>query len=226
MHRITPLFRVTLLVLLPISAFGQDASQFTPGHLAFFEKSIRPVLVKHCYECHSKKTHSEGELLLDSRSGMFQGGASGPAVVPGKPERSLLIAAVRYKDRELSMPPQKSGGRLPDAVIADLEKWVAMGAPAPGDDQRSEIAAAVTDVKKWWAFQPVKSPRVPETNDTRWPLTEIDRFILAAYDKRDLKPVETADRSTLIRRVYLDLIGLPPTPEDQEQFLASSDPQA
>lgn len=209
-----------------IPSFAQDSNSFTESELSFFEKQIRPVLVQHCYECHSKESDDSGDLLLDTRGGLLRGGASGPAVVPGKPERSLLIAAVRYHDPDLAMPPEDSGGKLPDNVIADLKQWVEMGAPDPRDDDHAETStynseAAIT----WWSYQPLTLPKVPSAQDSDWPLTEIDQFILAAIEKQALKPAGSADKASLLRRLFIDLNGLPPSPSFQEKFLASNDPK-
>lgn len=209
------------------AAFATEAGQFSAEQITFFEKKIRPVLVEHCHKCHSEEARIKGKLSLDSRSGMLKGGVSGPAVVPGSPKKSLLIAALRYTDPDLSMPPKDSGGKLPDSVIADFERWIEMGAPAPKDIASSENHAYDAEkAKSWWAYQPVTSPTVPVVKDKAWPLSDIDRFILAKLDDKGLKPVKTADKATLLRRIHLDLTGLPPSQEDQERFLASNDPGA
>jgi len=233
-------------------SLAQDAAPNTPAQIKFFENQIRPVLVENCYACHSQETESNGDLLLDTRSGMLRGGVSGPAVVPGNPERSLLITAVRYHDPDFAMPPKESGGKLPVAVIADLERWVKMGAPDPRDGvglrqingmdfqpdkggiDRPETYPTLNDkkaysaeaAKSWWAYQPITAPKIPAVQNRDWPLTEIDHFILAELEKQSLRPVASADKATLLRRVFIDLIGLPPTPKLQAQFLASNNPDA
>lgn len=190
----------------------------------FFEAKIRPVLIEHCYECHSgMNTTPKGGLRLDLRDTVMTGGDSGPALVPGKPEDSLLLKALRYDSYE--MPPK---GKLPEAVIADFEHWIQMGAPDP----RTESAAPKTtgiDYQRgleFWAFKPPVKSDVPSVQNQAWAHTDIDRFVLHELEKRNLKPSEPADRRTLIRRVYFDLIGLPPEPDVVDAFINDTSPDA
>jgi hypothetical protein len=192
----------------------------------FFEKKIRPVLVERCYSCHSaeaaaKKT-LKGNLLLDTREAIRKGGDSGPAVVPGKPEDSLLIAAIRHESIE--MPPK---GKLPDETIADFVKWVQIGAPDPRDGKAG--AGSTIDIeaaRRSWAYQTPKLPPRPEIEGTDWPRGDIDRLVLASLEGNELHPAPQADRRTLIRRAAYDLLGLPPTADEIEAFLADDDPDA
>ncbi len=206
------------------SLLGQ--SPLTASQFEFFESKIRPVLVKHCYECHSIDSEKvKGELLLDSREALLRGGVTGPGVVPGKPEESLLIEAIRYEDEYLEMPPKKSGGKLPDVVIADFVRWVEMGAPDPRNESTEfEKAYDPEKAKSWWSYQPIRSPKVPETGDSSWSRTDIDRFVEVTLREKELRPVADADRSSLLRRVFIDLIGLPPSTEFLAKFENSSDP--
>lgn len=205
----------------------ETAVGFAAEQIDYFEKHIRPVLVTRCYECHSDQAEvASGGLRVDTRSGLLKGGITGPAVVPGNPQKSLILAAIRHVDPDVAMPPKDSGEKLPEAVAADFERWIKMGAPDPRAGNEKAVAYDTESAKQWWAFQPVVLPSVPTTNDASWPLTDIDRYILAALEQRGLTPVADAEKSTLLRRVYLDLIGLPPSIEEQEQFLASSDPKA
>ncbi len=182
-------------------------------HLEFFAQQIAPILKRRCYACHSHESgQAKGGLVLDSRQGWQQGGSTGPAVVPGKPADSLLIAAVRYEGYE--MPPKQ---KLPAAEIALLEQWVARGAPDPRESQ-----APAVDPKKLWALQPISPPAVPAVQQATWPRHDMDAFILAGLETAGLNPARDADRDTLLRRVTFDLTGLPPTPADIESFL--SDP--
>ena len=192
----------------------------------FFEQKIRPVLVDRCYSCHSaeaaaKKT-LKGGLLLDTREAIRQGGDSGPAVVPGKPEDSLLIAAIRHES--IRMPPK---GRLPDNVIADFVKWVQIGAPDPRDG-RAAVGSAidVEAARRLWAYQTPTLPGRPKVADTDWPQGDIDRLVLATLETNGLRPAPPADKRTLIRRAAYDLLGLPPTASEIEAFLADDDPDA
>jgi cytochrome c553 len=212
-----------LLCLLGTLTAVRAAAEPTPAQLDFFENKIRPVLADHCYKCHSTQAEKvKGGLLLDSREGLLKGGDSGPPIVPGDPEASLLIKAVRYTDPDLQMPKDK---KLPDDAIADLTAWVKMGAPDP----RSATAA----LKKWndsrtnhWAWQPVKRQTVPEVGDPVWCQTPVDHFILAKLEAGGLKPNPPADKRTLIRRATFDLIGLPPTPDEVREFVNDESPGA
>jgi hypothetical protein len=199
----------------------------TAEGIAFFEKKIRPVLVAKCYECHSSenKKKARGGLLLDTRAGLRAGGDTGPAVVPGKPEQSLLIKALRHGDDKLRMPPKE---KLSDSVVADFERWVRMGAPDPRDG-KAAVARGDIDVEKgrqFWAFQLPRKTAPPAVKKADWPHGDIDRFLLAALESKGLAPVGDADRHTLIRRVTFDLIGLPPTPVEAEEFVSDASPEA
>src|SRR5579884_1414937 len=197
----------------------------TADQVAFFEKKIRPVLADSCFSCHSKESgKSKGGLLLDTRDAVLKGGANGPALVPGEPNKSLLIKALRYHNENLHMPPK---GKLPDAVIADFEQWVRMGAPDP----RTGGAVARHDIdiekgRRFWAFQPPRKHAAPRVRDTAWPRSDVDRFLLAAMEAKGVKPVADADRATLLRRVTFDLTGLPPTPEEVDAFVNDKAPDA
>lgn len=194
--------------------------------LALFEKRIRPLLIAKCYECHSAESKElQGELLVDSRATLRRGGSTGPGVVPGKPDESLLIQAVRFTSPDLQMPPD---AKLSDAEIADLEHWVQLGAPDPRSTatkhlgKQIDIAAA----REFWSLRPVISPPVPQVSDPRWPRSDIDRFILAKLDEQGLTPTTDASKRTLIRRASYDLTGLPPTPAEVSSYLADESDQA
>src|SRR6266540_1413725 len=210
----------------PLSlASGASAAADEAG-VDFFERKVRPVLVQRCYECHSQTAKKKrGGLLLDSRDGVRKGGDSGPAIVPGRPDESRLIKAIRYTDENLHMPPK---GKLPDTVIADLETWVKMGAPDPRDVASGEKPAAPDPeaARRHWAFQAPRKHLVPAVKDVAWPLNDIDRFVLARLDEKGLRPTRDADRHTLLRRVTFDLTGLPPTSAEIEAFLADRSPRA
>ena len=183
----------------------------------FFEKHIHPILKRRCYECHSHESgKSKGGLVLDSRSGWEKGGGEGPAIVPGKPDESLLIEAVRYEGYE--MPPKE---QLPAGEIALLEKWVARGAPDP---RRSKTPAI--DRKKLWALEPIKASPLPEVKNANWPQDEIDFFLLARLEAAGIEPAHAADRYVLLRRVTFDLTGLPPSPQEIAAFVNDSSDDA
>jgi len=208
------------------ACFGAFAASPTGDQIEFFEGKIRPVLVDHCYSCHSDKAEKvKGGLKLDTAEATLKGGTSGQVIVPGDPDASLLIKAVRYGDEDLQMPPKDK--KLPVEQIADLEAWVNMGAPDPrissGVPQLTEIAEARA---RHWAFQPVKKPALPKVKQGRWVQTPVDTFVLARLEQKNLSPTRPADRRTLIRRVSYDLIGLPPTPEEVEAFVNDKKPDA
>jgi hypothetical protein len=199
--------------------------------LAFFEAKIRPSLIDNCYQCHSAqaalKKKLKGEFQLDTRAGIRQGGETGPAVVPGDVKSSLLIDAIRHGD--LKMPPKR---KLPRAVIDDFVKWVEMGAPDPRDrDGGPTVVGAKSKIdieagRKFWSFLPLTDPRPPQVKNETWVRTPIDRFVLAEQEKRGLRPSAVAGRSKLVRRAYFDLLGLPPSPEELETFIADDSPKA
>jgi hypothetical protein len=198
--------------------------------LEFFEKKIRPVLAESCSACHSAQSKKpQGGLMLDSIEAILKGGASGqPAVVPGDPEKSLLIKAIRYTDSKLQMP---IGGKLPDQVIKDFEDWVKMGAPAPRITSPDAVASNWQPydwdaAKKFWSFQPIKKDSPPRVKNRSWARTPIDQFVLAKHEEKGLKPIVDADRRTLLRRATFDLTGLPPSPEEIETFLHDRSPDA
>ena len=213
--------------LLAIATRGMFAIAVDPtaDQLAFFEAKVRPLLAKHCYECHSASASKlKGGLLLDSKEGWLAGGDSGEVLELGKPDASLIIESVRYANKDLQMPPKY---QLSEADISVLEHWVEIGAPDPRTGTKVVKAAGIDweKGKNHWAFQPVANPAIPSVKDQGWVKDDLDRFILAKIEAAGLKPAMDADRFALIRRVTLDLTGLPPTVEDVGTFVhdASSD---
>jgi len=216
--------------LARLQAQGSDkAAAFSPQQVAFFEKQVQPLLRQHCWKCHGEDPGKlRGGLDLRTRSAILQGGDSGPAVDLRQPDKSLLLQAVHYKDEYIRMPPK---GKLSEAEIAILEKWVKDGLPVPTDRMGGGVKSssgghAVEEAKKYWAYQPVRRPSVPAVRNTSWVRTPIDAFILARLEERGLQPVTPADKVTLIRRAYFDLLGLPPTPEQIDAFVQDTSPQA
>ena len=191
----------------------------------FFESKIRPVLSKHCYECHSAQSKKlKAGLLLDSKAGMLQGGDNGPVLIAGKAKESLLIKALEH-DGPTKMPSQST--KLPKEVIADFVKWIDMGAPDPREGKA--IAKRTIDIDKGrqhWAFQPLRVVALPAVKNAAWVRTPIDRFILAKLEENGLTPNGPINRERLIRRAYFDLHGLPPTPADVETFVNDKAPDA
>ncbi len=195
-----------LALTLPVPEAG--AKDISPEDNAFFESRIRPALVKYCYECHSSESKKlGGKLLLDTGEDLRKGGESGAVLVAGKPDDSLLIQALRWEDN-LEMPPKE---QLPEPVIADFVKWVAMGAPDPRKKAEVPVAPPSITATSHWSFQPVKNPTPPETANDAWAFDPIDQFILAGIEAAGLAPAGDAPPETLVRRLYLDLTGLAPT---------------
>ena len=208
------------LLAVALAAPALAAAEIEPAKLEFFESKIRPILADNCYDCHSllQPKKVKGGLTLDSRDGLLKGGDTGPAIVPGDPEKSLLIRAVRYGDETLQMPPKNK--KLSDEKIAYLVEWIKMGAPDPRvpTTKVSTWNGIYEKSKQHWAFQPVKQPSAPEVKNTRWVQTPVDAFVLAKLDAKKMRPSSVADKRTLIRRATFDLIGLPPTPEEVDAF--------
>ncbi len=209
-----------------------SSAQIPPRHDAaveFFEKKVRPVLVGNCYTCHSADTNSKGGLRVDDRNGLIQGGTSGPAVVPGKPDESLLLQAVRHDEGIPKMPPKK---RLSAEQVADLTTWIKDGAAWPAVSGAAVLDLGKPNVKyeglrkTHWAWQPLGRTPVPRVRDEPWPSNDIDRFILSRLEREGLSPVRDADKLALIRRVTFDLTGLPPTLDEIDAFVADSSPEA
>ncbi|HWL07872.1 MAG TPA: DUF1553 domain-containing protein [Planctomicrobium sp.] len=195
--------------------------------LRFFEQKIRPVLVEHCYECHSAESRTlQGQLRVDLKSALLTGGDSGPSLIPGNPDESLLLSTLRYNGDSYDMPPK---GKLPDSVIADFEKWIRMGAPDPREGDAPPVARNGIDIaagKQFWSLRPPQSSAVPTVKDEEWPQRKMDHFILSALEEANLKPSPSADRQDLLRRVYFDLVGLSPSFEETEQFKQDASPDA
>ena len=217
-------FNLALLAAVFISRSGSAAESGAD----FFEKKIRPILVEHCYECHSADSKKlKGGLRLDSRQGILKGGDSGAVLVPGEPEKSRLIESVRYQNRDLQMPPKS---RLTTAQVADLEKWVKLGAPDPRGEPAIPLARKIgmtlEEGRQFWAYQPVANPLLPAVKNTQWARSPVDRFILAKLEANRLKPAAAADKRTLLRRVFVDMIGLLPTPAEMDSFLRDTSPEA
>ncbi|MDF1810715.1 MAG: PSD1 and planctomycete cytochrome C domain-containing protein [Verrucomicrobiales bacterium] len=203
-----------LLSILLIAGIGTASVTQDKAALEFFESKIRPVLVTHCYECHSSASGEiKADYLLDTRDGIRKGGKSGrDALIPGDINGSQLIEAIRHVRDDLKMPKKK----LPDSVISDFEKWVALGAPDP----RNGISKLPREIEaeSHWAFQQVRKPDLPNVKDTTWPRDRLDYFVLSKLEENLMKPVEDADRYTLIRRATIELTGLLPTRQETDEF--------
>ena len=223
-----PFVLVTLATVIVLVIGDGQAWSFTDADLEFFERQVRPLLVARCYECHGPETDElKGGLRIDSRAAILTGGETGPAIVPGDPNSSLLIDAINYGN-VVQMPPKS---KLPDHEIAILTKWVKMGAPwpqtaAPGQADPKRAFNLQERREEHWCWQPVRANDPPEVRNADWPKRPLDFFILTRLEAVDLEPAETADRRTLIRRASFDLIGLPPSPEEVEAFLHDDSPEA
>ncbi len=216
LRRITASF----LLLATVSAEGVFAENDDKAGQVFFEKKIRPVLVRYCYECHGEEKQ-ESDLRLDNYQDLLRGGGTGPAVVPDNLDESLIIHVLKYEDEELQMPPEQ---KLSDEIIDDFVKWIEMGAPHP-DASTTKIEPRKDGVdweteREFWSFQSVKDPSIPATKQTNWATQTLDSFILAGLEQQGLTPAPQAGKTTLIRRVTFALTGLPPTPEEVDAFLA------
>ncbi len=202
--------------------------KLTTEQLDFFEKHVRPVFVDNCYKCHSHDSEKvKGGLMLDWRDGLLKGGDTGPGIVPGDPEKSLMIKAVRYTDKDLQMPPNDK--KLADNQIADLEAWVKMGAPDPRTEVPTNHAYSIDFAKarQHWSYRPVTDPPVTDPPDPdHWATSPVDEFILVAQLTNGVTPAPPADKVTLIRRATFDLIGLPPTPQEVQDFVADDSTNA
>jgi Protein of unknown function (DUF1553)/Protein of unknown function (DUF1549)/Planctomycete cytochrome C len=218
--------RLILPLLLLASPALANADETTSG-VEFFEKKVRPLLVDNCYICHSADTNSKGGLRVDDRNGLIQGGSSGPAVVPGNPEDSLLLQAVQHAEGVARMPPKK---KLTDDQLADLTRWIKEGAAWPEVKVPTSVGKTNANYEKLrkehWAWQPLGPANVPQVKNAPWPSDEIDRFLLAKLEAKGLKPVDEATKIDLIRRVTFDLTGLPPSPEEVSAFVADPAPDA
>ena len=212
-------FRFLCCLAVTVLAASSARAADDKAGIAFFEKHIRPVLVAKCYECHSADSKElGGNLLLDTREGLRLGGDSGKAVVPGSVDDSILLEALHWDG--LEMPPKE---QLPEDVIAKFEQWVKMGAPDPRDEKSSPIRRVIDFEKsrEFWSFQPLTNPAAPQTKSD-WARSDIDRFILAKLAEKNLTPVADASPEVLVRRLYFDVIGLPPTPDQVDAFVAAA----
>jgi hypothetical protein len=213
------------LTLLGIAAPVAAEPAPPPQAVEFFETKVRPVLAENCFTCHGAKRQQAG-LRLDGRETLLKGSETGPVVVAGDPDKSRLIHAIRYQG-ELKMPPK---GPLPAEAIESLTTWIKMGAPWPESANTAGVPSSPLSVdearRKHWAFQPVRRPALPAVKDPTWAQTPLDSFILAKLEEKGLTPSPPATRRVLIRRATLDLIGLPPTPEELAAFEADRSPDA
>ncbi|MCA9120389.1 MAG: PSD1 domain-containing protein [Planctomycetales bacterium] len=216
------------VLLLPHSVRGDSEPEHSAEQIKFFETEIKPILVKHCFKCHGANGAPKGGLSLTSRSGLLQGGDTGPSVLLESPGDSILLEAVNYASYE--MPPS---GKLPQAMIDVLTKWVEIGLPwTPGDEiahvesEKHGPPPVNDETKQFWSFRPVVRPEVPSHPGDHWVRTPIDAFVLKSLDAAELRPAPPATKTALLRRAYYDLIGLPPSPEQVQDYLSDASPDA
>ncbi|MGL5094333.1 MAG: DUF1549 domain-containing protein, partial [Planctomycetia bacterium] len=204
--------------LAPLAIVLCTAAEPTPQQLQFFENRVRPILVENCQQCHGTKKQWAG-LRVDGRAALLTGGDAGPAIVPGKPDESLLIHAVKQLDDAPAMPPK---GRLTERQVADLAEWIRQGAPFPDD------VAAKNNIRdpNHWSFQPIRPSAPPPSTDSDWIVNAVDSYILPRLESAGLTPAPPADARTLLRRVTFNLTGLPPTPAEIDDYLADRRPDA
>ncbi len=216
---------LVLSLVLTGSARAGDSAAADRAAMDFFETAVRPVLVQSCQKCHGPDKSSSG-LRLDSREAILKGGASGPAIVPGQPGASLLVQAVAHSHEELKMPPR---GKLPDAQVAALRRWVELGAPwaaRPAGAHAVATAGTPDPATRHWAFTPVRPLSPPEVKNSAWVRTPVDAFVLARLEREGLEPSPPSDRRTLLRRATLDLLGIPPTAAEIDTFVNDPHPDA
>ena len=225
MSRERPARLLTSPLLLAVLATGVATHSRAQGPQGaeFFENEIRPILAEHCYACHSGSAQPMGGLRLDSEESFRMGGSRGQPVSPGEPENSLLITAVRHRDEVLRMPP---AGRLHDREIATLATWVELGAPWGHAVESVDNDEDGSSEGSLWAFRSPRDPPIPDVKHRRWVRSPVDAFVLAELEAKGLRPAPPADKRALIRRATFDLVGLPPTPEQIEAFLADSSANA
>ena len=210
------------LFFFPFALYGSEYLE-----AGFFEKKIRPIFIENCYECHSAKSKSlKAGLLLDRKAGWERGGKNGAVIIPGEPNKSILMNALRYNNHDLQMPPS---GKLNRTIIADFQKWISEGAHDPRDSTLEEVfavgglkAKSLEEGRKFWAFKPIKLSPLPVVQKDGWVKDDIDAFILKRIEEKGLEPSQKADPMTLLRRIFFDLTGLPPSPQDIRKFQESS----
>ena len=219
---ITTCFVAIAISVLASPAIASEDLQIRSDQITYFEKHVRPLLAERCYKCHGARKQESG-LRLDSIQAMLTGGESGPAIVPGHPERSLIVEAIRFES--LEMPPD---AKLSSANIDRISTWIKNGAQWPVEETRpsSESKFITEQDRAFWSFQPVGDPKLPDVQDGGWSRNGIDRFIFRKLIQNGLEPAKEADRRTLVRRLYADLIGLPATPEQIDSFLSDDSPTA
>jgi Protein of unknown function (DUF1553)/Protein of unknown function (DUF1549)/Planctomycete cytochrome C len=216
--------RFPLAVTLTLAFAATLRAQPAAGDAEYYTKTVRPVLEKNCFACHSHAAKkAKGGLMLDSHDALVKGGVTGAAFDSRHPEQSLIAKAIGYEDEDLRMPPK---GKLADADRAILDAWLKRGAPFAGEIKHTKSGGITDEDRNWWAYRPVVAVEPAPVADARWNADPIDRFLYARLAREGLRPTAPADRASLLRRVTFDLIGLPPTPEEIDAFVRDRDPKA
>src|SRR5215207_1560373 len=229
MNTSRPVFVLAGLISAALPAL---AAEPTKEQLAFFETKVLPILSSNCYSCHSiEQGKNKGGLTLDTVDATRKGGETGAGVVPGDVEKSLVYAAITYKDKDLTMPPKSKGGKLKDEEIAVIAEWIKMGAPDPRIEAKKQgkLTGMTDKARQHWAYQPIanyKTIAVPKNKNASWCRTPIDAFILQKLEANNMFPSPDTDKETLLRRAYYDIIGMPPSPAEVQAFIADQTPQA
>lgn len=216
---------VCMTTLLPLD--GSESRLTAADEFELFEKRIRPVLIERCHKCHSSQTPKpKGGLRLDQKSGLLDGGDSGPSVDLRDVDNSLLLKAISWSDGVPEMPPDS---KLPDTVIADFREWISQGAAFPGDSTSQIAKPRPVDIQAgrgFWSFQPVQEHSAPEVSQRDWPIQKLDYFVLARLEREQMRPSAKSDQKTLLRRLSLDLRGFPPTFAETQEFITEQSPDA
>ena len=215
--------------VLGLSVLAQFVLANNPTEVEFFENRIRPVLAEHCYECHNSVNKAKGDLVLDYKDGLLDGGETGPALIPGKPKKSLLLQVLRHEIQDLKMP--KGGPKVMPEVLSDFEKWIANGAFDPRLEPPTEKQLAQETAwekirerrKQWWSFQPVDWPKVPQVAEKNWSDHPVDQFLKSKMEEADIQPNGETDALAILRRLTFAITGLPPTIKQQKAFQTAAD---
>jgi hypothetical protein len=218
------MLKTLVKMFLGLAVLGKSVLANNPSELEFFENKIRPVLAEHCYECHNSVKKAKGDLVLDYKDGLLDGGESGPVLVPGNPKQSLLIQVLGHEIKDLKMP--KGGPKLMPDVLSDFEKWISRGAFDPRLDPPTEEQLAQETSwekirerrKQWWSFQPVGPKKAPQVIEKNWSEHPVDKFLKSKMEDAGIQPNEETDGLTILRRLTFAITGLPPTIEQQKAF--------
>ena len=210
--------------VLGLSVLAQFVLANNPAEVEFFENKIRPVLAEHCYECHNSVNKAKGDLVLDYKDGLLDGGETGPALIPGKPKKSLLLQVLRHEIQDLKMP--KGGPKVMPEVLSDFERWIANGAFDPRLEPPTEKQLAQETAwekirerrKQWWSFQPVDRPKVPQVAEKNWSDHPVDQFLKSKMEEADIHPNSETDALAILRRLTFAITDFPLRSNSKRHF--------